>query len=501
MGQGGIFLSKKPPIFYSAILLTVVNLLLRFVSTSFQVYISGKIGASGVGLLQLVLSVGGMAMTAGIAGIRTATMYLTAAELGRKKPENICHILSGCILYSIVCSGTIGLILYIASPVIAESWIGNVQIVPALRLLAIFLPISCLCGVMAGYFTAAGRIGTLVIVEVAEQLFSMTVTMTALNLWAGFDPGKACISVVCGSGAGAGLTLCLLFILRILEKAPKGSPFPLRKRLLNAAIPLTIADDFKAGINTAENLMVPKRLALFHSNADPLALFGTVCAMVFPILMFPASIVFSLAELMIPEMARCHAAGSQHRIQYLTRRSLRIVMIYGCLFCGVLYFLADGLCIRLYQSPEAGFHLSVYAFLAPMLYCDIIVDAMNKGLGQQKISVQYNIITALLDVIFLYLLLPEYGMTGYFISFLITHLLNFVLSFRLLIKTAKTKVCPHIAMLTVLSTTASIFLASLMNNPILQCISFVLLYGSMLTLFGIIGRKDVQWLKGIILNK
>ena len=50
-------MGKKLPIFYSALLLTGVNLLLRFISTSFQVYLSGKIGASGIGLLQLVLFV------------------------------------------------------------------------------------------------------------------------------------------------------------------------------------------------------------------------------------------------------------------------------------------------------------------------------------------------------------------------------------------------------------------------------------------------------------
>ena len=75
-------MKKKKQIFYSALLLTGVNLLLRMVSTSFQVYLSGRIGAAGIGLVQLVLSVGMMSMTAGMAGVRTAAMYLTAAELG-----------------------------------------------------------------------------------------------------------------------------------------------------------------------------------------------------------------------------------------------------------------------------------------------------------------------------------------------------------------------------------------------------------------------------------
>ena len=44
-------MSKKLPIFYSALMLTGVNLLLRFVGTSFQVYLSASIGAAGIGLL------------------------------------------------------------------------------------------------------------------------------------------------------------------------------------------------------------------------------------------------------------------------------------------------------------------------------------------------------------------------------------------------------------------------------------------------------------------
>ena len=95
---------KKLPIFYSALLLTLVNLLLRLVGTSFQVYLSSRIGAEGIGLLQLVMSVGAMASVAGMAGIRTATRYLTAEPIGRKQPQNITWVLSGCILYSIICS-------------------------------------------------------------------------------------------------------------------------------------------------------------------------------------------------------------------------------------------------------------------------------------------------------------------------------------------------------------------------------------------------------------
>ena len=91
-------MGKRKPIFYNALLLTCVNLLLRFAGTGFQVYLSGRIGAEGIGLLQLVLSVGALALTVGMGGIRTATMYLCAEVVGQKRTGRIGWVLSGCIV-------------------------------------------------------------------------------------------------------------------------------------------------------------------------------------------------------------------------------------------------------------------------------------------------------------------------------------------------------------------------------------------------------------------
>lgn len=479
-------------------LLTLVNLLLRAVGTSFQVYISGRIGAAGVGLLQLVMSVGGLAIVAGVAGVRTAAMYLTAEELGKKRRENVTWVLSGCFLYSILCSGAVAAVLYTFAPQIASLWIGNERTVDALRLFASFLPVICLCNVMTGYFTAANRIGTLAAVEVAEQLVSMVVTMGALKLWAGSDPVRACQCVIFGNCAAACLTLLCLIFLRCRERTPTGKRIPMGRRLTDTAVPLALADVLKSGINTTENLMVPKRLALNVRTADPLAAFGLVSGMVFPILMFPACILFGLAELLIPELARCAAAGSRGRISYLVKRSLRIAMLYGLLFGGLEYLLADWLCQGLYDSAEAGQFLRLYALLIPMLYCDAITDAMTKGLGQQKICVRYNILTSALDVAFLWLLLPEYGMIGYFVSFTVTHLINFLLSLRLLLKITGERIPFHIPAFGAAAVGAAILGAGFFPGPVGKTLAYCGALGSLLCLFQVTGREDILWLRGLV---
>ena len=489
---------KRLPIFYSALLLTGVNLLLRLVGTGFQVYISGRIGAEGVGLLQMVLSVGAMALVAGMAGVRTGTMYLTAEELGKGRGENVTWVLSGSFLYSISFSAALGLTLFFTAPWLAENWIRHLETAGALRLYASFLPVFCLSGVMNGYFTAANRIGTLAAVEVGEQAVTMAFTMAALYFWAGSNAARACISVVLGNCCGACFTLGSLVHLRRKERVKTGKRIAVGRRLADTALPLAAADDLKTGINTVENLMVPVRLALCRTVDSPLGAFGVVSGMVFPVLMFPSCILFALTELLIPELARCSAAGSRDRIRYLTKRGLKVSALYGLVFCGLECLLAVPLCEGLYDNGQAGKELMLYALLIPMLYCDLITDAMVKGLGRQKVSVCYNILTSALDVVLLYFLLPEYGMWGYFLSFLLTHLLNFCLSLRLLLSI--TKVClPMKRILFALCAAVFAVTASRsLRNPGARAAAYLLLLGSGLCLTGVTGKEDFHWLRGMV---
>jgi len=494
-------LSRKRSMFYSAILLTCVNLLLRMVATSFQVYLSGTIGAEGVGLLQLVLSVGSMAMVAGMAGIRTATMYLTAEEVGRKRPGSIIWVLSGCTLYSMITSCFVGLTVYFGAPFIAQRWIGDPQIVDAIRLFSAFLPVNCLCGVMVGYFTGSNRITTLASIEIAEQFCTMLCTVLLLKCWAHGDAARSCLAVVLGSGLGACLTLISLLILRLKEPRVSSPRIKVGRRLCRTAIPLAMADNLRTGISTVENLMVPKRLALYHGAQSPLAAFGTVCGMVFPILTFPMALLFGLTELLIPELARCNAAGSQMRIKYLVKRCLRIALLFGTLCGMILYLCAEPLCMTFYKSTEAGKYLKWFSPLAVLLYCDAVTDAMIKGLGQQRASVQYNIFTNTMDVAFLYLLLPRYGIFGYFVSFTVTHVINFLLSIRRLLKITGVGIHVGEVVLTLLAAVLSVFLCRSIHSPLWETVIAVIVLLCLLIVFGIFSGRDLRWIMKLIRNK
>ena len=487
-------------IFASALMLTGVNLLLRFAGTWFQVWLSGRIGAGGLGLLQLVLSVNLLALTLGTAGGRTTAMYLSASELGRGRKDNADRLLGGCFLYSISCSAAVSGALFLLSPRLASGWIGTMDALPALRTWAAFLPVICLCGVMTGYFTAAQRIGTLAAVEVSEQLFAFTVTALTLSRTAPGDRAGACRAVVLGSCMGAVLTLCSLMLLYARTAGRGSSRIRVLGPVLKCAVPLALADDLKAGVSALENLMVPRRLALYRGISDPLAAFGRISGMIFPVLMFPSAILASLAEVLIPELARCRAVGSQRRIRYLVRRNLRLTLIYGLVCGGLMYLLSDFLCSWLYPGQDIARLMRRFAILVPMLYCDIISDAMTKGLGQQAACARYSMISNLTDVALMYVLLPIHGIDGYFVSFALTHALNFGLGLRRTLKISDVKMKLPFPLLTALAGAFSVLGGSCFTGVLRRTGAFLGLFFGLCFYTGILGKRDLLWIRHLIFS-
>lgn len=475
------------PIFYGALLLTGANLLLRLWDTGFQVYLSSRIGPAGIGLLHLIFSVRGLAFTLGLSGVRTAALYLSGERRALRAVRR------GCFQYTLLFAVPAAAGLWALAPQLSETWQGGREALLALRIYALFLPLSCLAAVLTACFTAAGRIKTLVAAEVLEQFCA--IGGTSLLLRRGVSGVLAVVLGNCGAAAAAFCALRALF-----HPPGPAAPVPYR-RIFRTALPLGAAECLRAGLNTAENLIVPQRLALWSGTAGALADYGVICGMVFPVLMFPAAVLFSLAELLVPELPRCVKGGP--RVPYLVGRGLRVSLLSGAAAGGFLFASAASLGETLYHSGDAGTQIRLYAPLVPVLYMDAIVDAMCKGLGQQSANARYNLLTSLLDVALLWVLLPRLGLGGYYFSFAASHLLNFALSLRRLCRVSGVSISPGVPLRAVLG--AAIAAGAVSGLPpwstplggVVQAVFYLSLLACLWTLLRVISREDLLWLRNL----
>ncbi len=494
-------MAKKSTILGGTLLLTGSSLLLRLLFIAFQSFLSGRIGAAGMGLVQLVAGVGGFAMLVGTAGVRIAAMNLCAEEFGHRRLGSVRLAMRTCLRFGAAVSAVAGITLFLLADWIAAAWLRDIRVASSLRVLGLLLPFSCLCGIYGGYFTACGQIRRLITVSFVQQAATLLLTAAALLLRSDGSLGTACLIITFGSGAGAVLGCVCLSALarRSLRAVPlQGETAQMRKRLLRLCLPLSLNDTLRAGLNMAEQLIIPYGLTRYGGDSTAaMASYGTLHAMVFPVLMFPAAALWSLSDLLVPELSRSRAMGRRLRIVTLTDRCLRMGMLFSAAVAGLLLLNAEALGQLLFHSAEAGRLLRIFAPMVLMLYLDALVDGMLKGMAQQIPCVRYNTFTSLLDVVLLFWLLPRHGVGGFVFSFTLTHAINLFLSLRrLLLCTAhhpKTGdfLLPLASLGAALACTIPVpfFGKSAVFIALLLCFS---------RLSRALRREDIRWLRGLL---
>ena len=394
----------------NTLLLTAAALLLRFASMLFQAHLAGRIGAEGLGAVQLLLSVSAFATTLGLAGMRVAASCLCAQAHGRREPAQVQLAAAHCLGFVLVTSTLAAAGLYWAAPVLAGRVLG-------------------------GYLTAVGKVWQLTAIDAGERVLGLGLSLLLLR-FAPQTVSGACFALLGGellSSCAADAALYALY--RQSWRGVRQTDAPGMARRVGAlAAPLALNDLLRAALRALEQFLIPWGLTRAGATRlGAMAAYGTVMGMVFPALMLPSAFLYALVDLLIPELAACRAQGRRERLASVTGQCLRAGLLFAGFTAGLLYALAEPLTAILYQSEQAGRLLRVFAPLALVLYLDALTDGMLKGLSEQVANVRYNTLTSALDAVLLVLLLPRWGLGGYIFAFAATHLLNFTLSLRRLL--------------------------------------------------------------------
>lgn len=429
-------------------LLTGSSLTMRGIALLFQTWLVSRIGAAGVGLYSLVGSVSFLAATVAISGVRFAATRLISEELGMDRPGGIGRAMALCITYSLFFGLASGAVLYLCAEPIGFLWVRDARTVLSLKIVAVSMPFISLSSVFYGYFTACGRVMKAAAVQMTEQLFRVGLVMLLLSSAPSDDLESCCAAVSAGGTAAEIFSLVLMVIVFFYDQRSHGRESgPTEKmpsRLLNIALPLALSAYARTSLSTLEQLLVPRGLkgAGFSANGA-LAGYGIIQGMVLPLIFFPACLMTSLAELIVPKLTAAQVSGQNRIILKLVKKLLLKCLGYSLFTALMLYILGDVLGGVFYDSPEAGKYIKLFSALAPIMYMDTVIDGCLKGLGQQIWSMGFNISDALLGAILVWVLLPIYGLEGYIAILFFEEIFNFSLSlWRLIYVLRKEKESP-----------------------------------------------------------
>ena len=481
----------KNKFWLQGILLTAFSLFFRITNIGYRAWLSGKIGAEGMGLYQLIFSVFLLSVTLSTTGISLAVTRMVTAAVAAGRRETIRSVVTKCFLFCLALSCTISFLLLTFSDLAAAKILNRPEAAPCLRILALGLPFMSQCTCMKGYFLAVDESLSTSVSDAMEQILTILAAVLLFHYFAPQSIETACFAAMLASSFGEAVSFVTGWIIyrrslrRNTPKAVEKSRGVLHG-MFHIAIPCTLSGAARSLLATAENLLIPRELGRSGLNASAaMASYGLLQGMAMPMLFFPSSFLFSFATLLIPRVAAAFEQGRHRTVAHVTEKALGAALQFGIFCAGIFFTFGYDWGSAFYNSTAAGSYLRLLAPIVPLLYLDVVVDCLLKGLDEQFNSMKYNFTDSLIRVILILLFMRFSGMPAYVAILFFSSIFNAMMSVRRLLKVSRVRIrlfC-HILLPVLWSAVSAAFTRAVLHALPLSGIPLVLMQTALSAVF------------------
>lgn len=504
-------MKTKRQFLFNGLLLALVSLVMRTVSVSFNVYVSGIVGAEAMGLLALIGSVYGFAVTLATSGIHLATVRTLSDRLAQTGGAENGRCLRACLRYATFFGSLATVLLFLFARPLSVFVLKDTRAAKALYLLSFTLLPVALCSVLNGYFVAVRRAWKNALCGISEQGIKILLTTYFLFLLTPKNVEGCVLAILSGGAVSESFSLVFNLALYLLDKRRFRAVPPLKSgrspHVARIALPVAISAYARSGLLAIEHILIPIGLSSHGAGgSEALSAYGTLQSMALPVVLYPAAVMSAFAGLLIPEVTEQQSTGNHIEIRYIAHRAYQLTLLFSIGTSAIMLCFSAPLGDALYHNKEVGDFIRMLAPLIPIMYLDTATDALLKGLGEQVYSMRVNILDALVSVVCVAILVPKMGISGYLLTIYITEILNAALSITRLLrisgfspKLEKLVLRPLLCAIGG-TCTLRLFLHVLPSSPplALQILLGVLFYSFFLLATDCFGRNDTRWLCGFL---
>ncbi len=481
----------KNKFWVQGILLTAFSLFFRVTNIAYRSWLSAKIGAEGMGLYQLIFSVFMLSVTLSTSGISLAVTRMVTAAIAAGKREAIRSVVARCFLFCLVLSCTISALLLSFSDIAADVILDRPEAAPCLRILALGLPFMSQCTCMKGYFLAVDESLSTSVSDAMEQVLTIFSAVVLFHLLAPHSVENACFAAMLASTLGEAVSFLTSFII-YRRSLQHNTPTAIEKGsgvlhgMLHIAIPCTLSSAARSLLSTAENLLIPRELRNYGLDVSvSMAAYGLLQGMAMPMLFFPSSLLSSFATLLIPRIAGEYEQEHRGAVAHITERAVSAALRYGLFFSCVFFAFGREWGEVFYKSTDSGSYLQILAPIVPLIYLDVVVDCLLKGLDEQFNSMKYNFADSFIRVILILLFMHSGGMRIYICILFFSSIFNAMLSVHRLLRVSGVRIKPlkHVILPGISSAVSVILTGSVLSHFDLHGIALIALQTALCALF------------------
>lgn len=438
-------LSKETKLFLeNTIFLTITGFLNRFLGFYYRIFLNKKIGSAGMGIYQQIFPLTALCHAFAIGGITVAISKLVSEYTRKEQDKYQRQLLSTGFFLSFLFSVFTGVILYHTSYFLAVNIYKEPQLYPLFQLLSLSFPFSALHACICGYYYGQKKMLLPSLSMLLEQLARIFSIMLIFRIFeACHKPTGIHIALI---GSLIGEMASSLFMATCYfygRKLPKYSfrlhtitkhiqrKFTLSKSILTLSIPVSSNRFVLSLLQSAEALLLPMALVSFGFNkSQALSLYGAFAAMALPVLLFPTTVINSMATVLLPSVSEQQALGNGAKLTQLMQKSLFLSFLFGCGLNFIFLCFGKWIGLFLFSDAVCGNYLQKIAFIAPFLCASTTLESILNGLGKMAGCFFSNLCSIFLRLVFVVFVMPKLGMNGYFIGLLTSQILLCLLHLR-----------------------------------------------------------------------
>lgn len=433
-------MKRKNPLITGTIILTLTGMVSRLIGFFYRIYLSRLFGEEGMGIYQLLGPVMALTFSITAAGLQTAISKYVATETSTRDYKSSFRVLTTGVFVSLFLSAICTWVIYRYSEWIASGFLLEERTASLLRIIALSIPLGAVHSCINGYFYGIKKTGIPSATQLAEQLCRVACVYLADSAGTrlGVTPhiNVAVVGLVIGEGFAMLISITAIFIrfsrlsgekdtLRAsLSRVAKPVPYyTTLKNLMTMALPLSATRIVINFLQSIEAIYIPNKLQAYgYDSVTALSVYGVLTGMALPLIFFPGALTNSICVLLLPMVSEAQDTGNREGVRRATRTSLIFSSVFGT-FCTAFFLLTGRMAGNLlFNSRLAGHFIITLSFICPFLYLSSTMSSILHGLGKTGITFLLNVTALGMRLIFVFFLMPTFGIEGYLWGLLFSHL-------------------------------------------------------------------------------
>ncbi len=425
------------------LILTLTGLLSRVIGFFYRIYLSRLFGEEGMGIYQLLSPVLALSFSLCAAGIQTAISKYVAASVAKGNCKDSYRYLFTGLFLSLLLSVPCMLLLLMFSDFVAVHFLLEARTASMLRIIALSIPAGAVHSCINGYYYGIKKTMLPSSTQIIEQFMRFFCVLAAdfLARRSHTVPhiNAAVVGLVVGECAAMLISLLAIYFRFYREEAGAGksslpcsnagafgiSRFHAVKNLLVLAFPLTVSRIVVNLLQSVEAVAIPSRLCRYgYDSVTALSVYGVLTGMALPLLFFPNALTGSMSLLLLPMVSEADAKGNTDAVKNTTLKTIQSCLLLGAA-CTLFFFLSGPFLGRfLFHSELAGRYIRSLSLLCPFLYLCTTLSGILHGLGKAVSVFFVNIFSLSLRLLFVFFLIPAFGIDCYILSMVLSQLLS-----------------------------------------------------------------------------